>query len=42
MKRKERKREKQERIAKEQHDKKILNTVHKAIDPDAYWDQCFR
>ena len=42
MKRKERKREKQERIAKEQHDKKILNTVHKAIDPDAYWEQCFR
>ena len=42
MKRKERKKEKQERIAKEQHEKKILNTVHKAIDPDAYWEQCFR
>tara|TARA_R110000824_G_C15190216_1_gene674663 strand:+ start:1164 stop:1889 length:726 start_codon:yes stop_codon:yes gene_type:complete len=42
MKRKERKKEKQERIAKEQHDKKILNTVSKAINPDEYWAQCFQ
>lgn len=42
MKRKARKEEKKKKLEKEAYDKKVLNTVHKAIDPDAYWSQCFQ
>ena len=42
MKRKERKAEKKKRLEKEAYDKKVLNTVHKAVSPDDYWAQCFR
>jgi len=42
MKRKERKLEKKKRLEKEAYDKKVLNTVHKAVSPDDYWAQCFR
>ena len=42
MKRKARKEEKKKRLEKEAYDKKVLNTVHKAIDPDNYWSECFR
>ena len=42
MKRKERKAEKKKRLEKEAYEKKILNTVHKAVSPDDYWAQCFR
>lgn len=42
MKRKARKEEKKKKLEKEAYDKKVLNTVHKAIDPDAYWSECFR
>ena len=42
MKRKARKEEKKKKLEKEAYDKKVLNTVHKAIDPDNYWSECFR
>lgn len=42
MKRKARKEEKKKRIEKEEYDKKVLNTVQRAINPDDYWSECFR
>lgn len=42
MKRKARKEEKKKKLEKEAYDKKVLNTVQKAINPDDYWSQCFK
>jgi len=42
IKRKAQKKEKKERIAKEQREKQVFRTVSKAIDPDAFWENCFR
>tara|TARA_R110000823_G_scaffold309460_1_gene433674 strand:- start:8249 stop:8992 length:744 start_codon:yes stop_codon:yes gene_type:complete len=41
VKRKAAKKEKKERIEKEERDKQVFRTVSKAVDPDKFWENCF-